>query len=64
MPLVIQRSRVTEQLSPETLLVPRTRVKRVLASTVLAQRGLMLPLVHSPLAITSFTGLCVTRSAR
>ena len=61
MPLVIQRSRLTERLSPGTLLVPRARVKRVLASSVLAQRGLMLPLVHSPLAITSFTGLGITR---
>lgn len=64
MPLVTQRSRLTEQLSPGTLLVPRSRVKRVLASTVLAQRGLTLPLVHNPLAITGFTGLGITRSTR
>ena len=34
-------------------------MKRVLASTVLAQRGLMLPLVHN-----SFTGLGITGSTR
>ena len=64
MPSVTQRSRLMEQLPPRTLLVTRPRVKRVLASTVLAQRGLLLPFVHNPLAITRLTALCVTRYTR
>lgn len=64
MPSVTQRSRRMEQLPPGTLLVTRPRVKRVLASTVLAQRGLLLPLVHNPLAITGLTALCVIRYTR